>query len=786
MEITFLFQVRIFFFISVISLSFFVPTKTLIAQNSNFNVSGFITDEVTGEELFGTNILLYQYPLNLNEPPVTGTSTNRFGFYTIPNIDEGGYVIIFRHIGYRPAIKEITFSGDSLFRKLTLELQPENIELEEVVVEGKKINKNIPSLIDISPDLLAKLPTISGEVDLFKSLELLPGVNKASDLSSGLYVRGGSPDQTLTLLDGVIVYNPAHLGNIASTFNTNALSDVKLIKGAFPAEYGGRLSSVLDIKLRSGTKEREKGKIGLGLINSFAFFEGPMGTNGTYMLSGRGMYYDLYQKEFNLSTSSPLYNFYDVNTKVSYILSENSAISISALYSNDHARSPASVKSNDYDLDWQNVNISVNWQQVNHKSLFINSIFSYINYNFSSKIGLNPAMVTSSTYFAESKLIDLFFRQNAEIKWHQNHLLKTGIDLAIHNYDLLYSDVYSALLEKDPYAGSDIKSFEAALYFQHESQFTDKLWVNLGSRLYYFNNQKLFRVEPRLSLSYSFTPDILLKVAFATANQFIHVVERNDISLPTDLWYPSTDKIQPSKATQYVLGLDSYWSDKDYMISLEGYYKKMSELYEYVNNPQLNPFSENIEDQFTKGTGESYGAELFINKRKGNLTGWIGYTLSWTQRQFAELNNGKSFFPKYDRRNDISLVLSYKMFNKLNISASWSYATGQWYSLPSSQFSFYPIGVRSGTEPQVQLLYPGLNSSQFPSFHKLDININYSFDWIADKTEIYLNLYNVYDHNNPFARFVVIEQNQDGEPVTEVKEISLFPFIPSFGITISY
>jgi len=616
------------FLLIIFSLVF---NEATYSQNNSYNVSGFITDNITGEELIGTNILVYKDSLSFDKNPYAGAAGNRYGFYSVPSIEKGEYIFIFRHIGYQTLIREINLRGDSLFKKLSVEMQPENINLEEVIVEGKKIEKNVSGLIDISPDLLNKLPTVTGEIDLFKSLELLPGVNKASDLSSGLYVRGGSPDQTLTLLDGVIVYNPAHLGNIASTFNTNALSDLKLIKGAFPAEYGGRLSSVLDIKLRSGTKEKEKGTIGLGLINSFAFLEGPLGENGTYMVSGRGMYYDLFQKKFDFSTSSPLYNFFDLNTKLSYILSENSAFSISALYSNDHAYNPPAAKSTDYDIDWQNVNISINWQQVNQKSLFMNSSLSYVKYDFSSKIGLNPETVTSSTYFAESKLTDIFFRQNAEIKWHQNHLLKTGIDLALHNYDLLYSDIYSRILARDPYAGSDITSIEAAIYFQSESQFTESLWTNAGLRLYYFNSQKLFRVEPRFSLSYSITPDLVLKGAVATAHQFIHVIVRNDITLPTDLWYPSTENIEPSKSTQYVFSFDSYWNEQEYVVSLEGYYKDMKQLYEFINSPQLNPVAKNIEEQFTKGNGESYGVELFINKRKGNFTGFAQHRWKCTE-----------------------------------------------------------------------------------------------------------------------------------------------------------
>ena len=465
-----------------------------IAQQKDFNVSGFITDLVTGEELIGTNVLIYKDSIDFDAPPLTGTSANRDGFYAVPSLNEGTYIFVFRHIGYKTLIKEINLEGDSTYQTLSIEMQQEDIKLEEVVIEGKKIEKNVTSLIDISPELLSKLPSISGEVDLFKSLEMLPGVNKASDLSTGLYVRGGSPDQTLTLLDGVVVYNPAHLGNIASTFNTNALSDVKLIKGAFPAEYGGRLSGVLDIKLRSGTKEKEKGIIGIGTINSFAFFEGPLKDAGTYMISGRAMYYDFFQKNFNTSPNSPRYNFIDLNTKLSFFGTKSNVISLSALFNRDHAYSPASVTSTDYDIEWKNINLSLLWQQVNSRSLFMNSTLSFVNYNFSSKIGIAPTSKTSYTYFSESDLKDFFFRQNAEIKWHQDHTFKTGIDLALHSYNLLYADVYSNALEKDPYAGSDITSIETALYFQSESQLTSELWANFGGRFYYFNNQNFFQI----------------------------------------------------------------------------------------------------------------------------------------------------------------------------------------------------------------------------------------------------------------------------------------------------
>ena len=754
------------------------------SQGNNYIISGFIKDTITGEVLVGTNLLLYTDTLKFSEPPLTGTATNKFGYFVIPSLAVGNYFLVIRHIGYKTKIVEIKITGKQQSETISIELQPENIELGEVVIEGKRTRQATTSTIDVSPELLANLPTLSGEVDLFKSLELLPGVNKSSDISSGLYIRGGSPDQTLTLVDGVIVYNPAHLGNIASTFNSNAISDLRLIKGAFPAEYGGRLSSVLDIKLRSGTKEKNKGTIGVGIINSYATFEGPLKENSTYMLSGRYMYYDIIQKNFNNNSTVPLYNFFDINAKVNYTLSENNIISISGLYSKDHAYNPPKSADTDYEMDWKNVNLSLNWLQVNKKSLLLNSIVSFINYEFSSKIGVNPNTITPYTYYSNPNLTDFYFRQNAEIKLLQNHTFKTGFDIALHNYDILYSDVYNEVLEKDPFAGKDINAIEAALYFQSESNFTDYLSANFGGRLYYFNSQRLLRFEPRIAASYQINKNLIMKGAFAIANQFLHLIVRNDITLPTDLWYPSTKNIKPSKATQYVFGFDSYWFDRDYIFTFEGFYKEMKNLYEFKNAPQLNPLVDSIEDQFTAGQGEAYGLEFFINKMKGRFSGWLGYTLSWSVRQFDELNGGKKYYSKYDRRNDFSIVLSYSLLEGLNLGLTWIYATGQRYTLPPGQFIFDPIGI--GGNEEIQFNYTGINTTNFPDYHKLDLNVNYSFKMFNADFKAYINLYNVYNRHNAFAQFIVLEKNEDGEEVPVVKRITLFPFIPSAAVAIKF
>ncbi|MEO8399660.1 MAG: TonB-dependent receptor, partial [Ignavibacteriaceae bacterium] len=655
-------KLSIFLFITLFLLA--ILSKPVKAQPDKINISGFVKDAVTGEALIGANILIYKDTLNFSLPPFSGAAANSYGFYVIPNVSKSNYYLIARYIGYKTVIREINIQIDKETITINIEMNSVELRLDEVVVEGKKDEKNNISTIDISPGLIEKLPSLSGEVDLFRTLQMLPGVKAANEISNGLYIRGGSPDQTLTLVDGVTVYNPSHLGNIASSFNSNALQNVRLIKGAFPAEYGGRLSSILDIKLRSGTKEREKGIIGFGLINSHAVLEGPLNENATYMISGRAMYYDFFQKNFDNSTSIPRYNFHDFNTKLNYNISNNSIISISALYSKDKIYNPP-ANDLDYDIEWQNTSLSLNWLHISSRSLFLSSTLSYINYDFKSIIGSSSSSLSASNYFSNSTLTDFYFRQNAELKWHRDHTFKTGIELGLHNYDLLYSDFYDRILERDPFAGSDISSIEAAIYFQTESQITSRLKTNAGVRFYYFGEKKFFRVEPRISLSYALNENLYLKAAFASANQFLHLIVRNDISLPTDLWYPSTKKIEPSKSTQYVFGIDSYFSDQEYLVSLEGYYNDMKQLYEFKNFAKLNPFDNSIEDQFTSGNGEAYGAELFINKREGNLTGWIGYTLSWTRRQFAELNNGKVFYPRYDRLHDVSIVVSYKIFNDL-------------------------------------------------------------------------------------------------------------------------
>lgn len=771
------------FLIILLSLAFCCE---IFPQKNEAILSGFITDATTGEALVGTNILLYKDSLTVTSTHFRGTATNNFGFYAIPSLPLGKYILVIRNIGYKTSINEVLVNVTKGTVRLNIQLNSENIKLEEVLVTGEREDKGKVSTIDVAPELLSKLPSMSGEVDLFKSLELLPGIKVASELSSGLYIRGGSPDQTLALVDGIIVYNPSHLGNFTSTFNTNALQNIRLIKGAFPAEYGGRLSSVLDIKLRSGTKEKNKGSLSLGTINSNLFLEGPLSSISTYMISGRKMYYDIFQKAFDENSSTPRYNYYDLNAKVTLNMSESNIVSVSGMISSDKLYNPAESTFGDYDIEWKNSTLGINWLHVNSNSLLLSSSLNYIDYQFKSILNQNAKSVNSTGYYSLSKLRDIYAKFNAQVNWHPDHSLKVGTEISLHNYDLIYNDYFDELLEKNLYQQPDLISTEAALFFQDEWQIYPYLKANIGGRLYYFKSKKYLKAEPRFSIAYNLTEDIIFKAAYATAHQFLHLIIRNDISLPTDLWYPSSNVIEPNKSTQYVFGIDSYWFNERYLFSVEGYYKDIKNLYEFKNAAQIQR-DEPIESLFTKGEGEAYGVEVFLNKREGDFSGWIGYSLSWTRRLFEELNNGIIFYPRYDRRHDISVALTYNATENLSFGLTWAYATGQGFSLPSGQYEFQGIGFDNSTG--LQFNYAQRNDFRLPDYHKLDLSGNYKFIWFELPCEVYLSLFNVYNRKNAFAYYVTTDENTSTNSVyssPQIKRITLFPFIPTIGFNVKF
>ncbi len=754
--------------------------NSLFAQVKKSTISGLITDASNGEVLIGVNVVVYKDSLISTSIPLKGAATNKYGFYALPEIDYGVYYIAFRNIGYKVEVKRIEVTRSSGNIRLNVQLNEESVTLDEVTIKGERNTKAEISTVDVSPDLIKQLPSLSGEVNVFKSLEFIPGVKVANELSNGIYVRGGSPDQTLTLLDGVIVYNPSHLGNFASTFNSNALQDVRLLKGAFPAEYGGRLSSVLDIKLRSGNKQKSKGTIGLGVINSGINIEGPLGDNSTIMLSGRKMYYDFLQENFIKKNTSPRYKFFDLNGKINFNVNDNSKFFISGLYAQDYLYSPSGSEDIEYDINWRNATISLNWLNITSESLFSNTWISYIDYEFTSILNDKNNESGGGDYYSSSKLQDFMVKRSIEYMFEDNHTIKAGAEVNLHKYRLIYSDYYDEELAEDDRIGTDNISLETAFYLQDEWEILPLLTTNAGVRVYFFNKTKEIHFEPRFSFTYALSENLFIKGAAAVAHQFLHLIVRNDISLPTDLWYPSTSKINPGKSVQYVFGVESYFDRQTYLLSVEGYYKEMQDLYEY-GNITSSDLSKPIEDQFTSGKGESYGVEFFLNKRAGDLMGWIGYSLSWTKRKFEELNNGKIFFPRYDRRHDISVVVTYNLTDNLSCGLTWTYASGQGYTVPSGQYQFVGIGASEPTK--IQFNNSGINTYRLPAYHKLDFTSTYKFNFSGLGFEAYLNLFNLYNRKNAFAQYVTYD---DEGKIPKLKQLTLFPFIPTIGINIKF
>lgn len=754
---------------------------SLIAQSNYGTIYGVVTEEKSGESAISISVVLYPDENIAASKPLRGAITNKFGAYTIPNIPPGEYYVVTRSVGYQPYTKKIQIKENEKI-KLDIQLKIQDVKGQEIVVEAERLedaNSRL-STITVSPAFVSKMPSLGGEVDLFRTLQLLPGVKQATELSSGLYVRGGSPDQNLNLLDGVIVYNPAHLGGFLSVFNNDALRDIKLVKGAFPAEYGGRLSSVLDMTMKEGTKEKFSGSGGVSLFSSRLTLEGPINENSTFMISGRRMYFDLLMwAAMDNKDEISTYYFYDLNAKINYKISENDRIFVSGFLCNDVLDEP---KKSDYNFDiiWGNKTANLRWMHIVSPELFTNSSLIYTDYSFNTDIfdKENP----SNNLQTKSQIRDIMFRAEAQYFPHQDHRIKSGAEVIWHNFQSKFStDIIPKDME-NPFNVKDLNSLEAALFVQDEWKISEMINSNIGTRLYYFQEAKYFALEPRLSISYSLSDATSLSFSGAIAHQFLHLIVRNDITLPTDLWFPSTSKIKPSKSWQVVLGGEHLINNGEYLVSIEAYYKDMQNLLEYKDSATF-AFGIPLEEQFTSGRGVAYGVELFVNKRIGNFTGWLGYTLAWTKRQFDELNNGKWFYPRYDRRHDISLVLTYELGDHWELGAAWVYGTGQAYTMPTGVYSFLsPTYNFSDTKYQ----YTERNGYRLPSFHKLDLNFMYKFSWFGIPWQLSMNIYNAYNRKNPFAWYIRNSLDEQGQEKREVKQITLFPIIPTLGISFKF
>jgi outer membrane cobalamin receptor len=773
-------------------------------------ISGTITEAASGEAVIGVNVLLFAEgtALKSGAKPISGARTNKYGFYSIPNIASSSYDILVRGISFKTLVKTILLAEGATALRVNLSLQAEASRTGQVTVSASRDDAQTSttkiSSITIAPEVIKSLPAFGGEADVFRAFQLMPGVRTGNEVSNGLFVRGGSPDQNLTLLDGVIVYNPTHLGGLLSVFNTDAIKDTRLIKGSLPAEYGGRLSSLIDITMKEGTKEKFSGAGGLSVLNARLLLEGPINENSTFMISGRRLWLDLLAAALNepikkwfpqAANLIPSYFFYDLNAKINYKLSDDDRLYVSGYWGYDLLKNPSVFTDAAFDVSWGNSLANVRWNHIFSPSLFGNFQASFTNYDFSTSIATQQPNGDTLRFGSVSRIRDWTVKGNTEWTPSDEHVVKFGVEGIYHQFR-------GAAVSNGTFSGggftldatntNEIQSLEAAAFAQDEWQIMPNFALNAGLRGVWFQNGNYSFLEPRLSASYALTDAITLRGSFAQANQFIHLIIRNDIGVPSDVWFPSTERIKPASGQQYVLGGEVQMFEKEWLFSIEGYYKHQNNLLEFKDDAQFSLLAP-TEDQLTSGSGEAYGVEFFLNKRLGKWTGWVGYTLSWAWRTFAELNNGKPFNPRFDRRHDISVVVNYKLDEKWELGATWVYQTGQAFTMPTGQYDFVQLTngrVPNGT-PTPRYQSTNRNGFRLPDFHKLDLTATHHFEWLGLPFNVSISIYNAYSRANPFVWNITTrnEVQADGsiKKVPTVDQISLIPFIlPTFGIGFTF
>lgn len=767
----------------------FLPASAF-AQNK-YTVSGYIKDSLSGETLIGATLSITDKS--------TGIASNQYGFYSL-TLTEGTYTFICSYTGYQTRIEEIKLYGDKEFN---FEIAPKLTSSQEIIISGKRRDANVKNaqmgVIDLSIEQIRSAPAFLGEIDLLKTIQLLPGVRNAGEGSAGIYVRGGGPDQNLIMLDDAVVYNTGHLFGFFSIFNADAIKSTSLIKGGMPAQYGGRLSSVLDISMKDGNDKNFQVDGGLGLIASRISVQGPIKREkASFIFSARRTYADALAKPF-VKASSPYkgsgYYFYDFNAKVNYKFSDRDRLYLSGYFGKDKFDFLNGKRSLDVGVIWGNTTGTVRWNHVFNKRLFGNTTVVYNDYQFTFTARQNDFRIKLS-----SGIKDFNIKQDFDLYPYTGHKLKFG---AMYTYHTFIPSVISGRqdsVEFKPKNAQTKYAHEVAAYVQDNWDISDKLKANIGLRWSAFQQIGAYKkyindangnhidstvykkgepvityngFEPRFTLRYSINDKTSVKGSVTKNYQYIHLVSNAGTTLPTDLWVPSTYKVKPQDSWLYALGLFKNLSDNNYETSVEVYYKQMNNQIEYEEGYTPNTL-EDTENYFTFGKGWSYGAEFFINKTRGRLTGWIGYTLGWTWRKFSNLNFGEKYPAKYDRRSDLSIVGSYELNAKWKLSSAFVFGSGNAATLPQRFYIFNGVLTQE---------YSRINEYRLPSYHRLDLSAIYSPNKKPDrkvKSQWVFSVYNIYSRKNPYFIYFDQEGNPyNGTLKIQAKQVSLFPVIPA-------
>ncbi len=775
-------RILLLLFISCYSISVFAQDK--------FTLNGYIRDSVSGESLIGANLSI--------RSEGKGVSSNQYGFYSI-TLKNGTYQLAASFVGYQPKVWTINLTDNKSFNIL---LVPNANAINNVTVVSRRRDNQVKTAqmgkIELNINTAKAIPAFMGEVDILKTLQLMPGVRNAGEGNAGFYVRGGGADQNLILLDDAVVYNTGHLFGFFSIFNSDAIKNVSLIKGGMPAQYGGRLSSVVDVAMKEGNTNKTQVDLGIGLIASRFSIQGPLKKNkASYMISARRTYADAIAKPLIKKTSDYYgsgYYFYDLNAKVNYEISEKDHLYLSGYFGRDKFNFNNAKRSFNTEIPWGNSTATLRWNHVFNKKLFSNTTLVYNDYQFALNGKQNDFNINLS-----SGIRDLNANTDFDYYLSPEHKIKFGAQYTFHTFlpNVLSGNQDSVVFT--PQNATKKFANEYGLYVQDDWEINSKLKLNIGLRYSQFqqvgrytnyirdvNGNKIDSVvygkgqtvqsyggfEPRATIRYTLNDNASLKAAITNNLQYIHLVTNAGTTLPTDLWVPSTLRVKPQLSWQYAIGYFQNLKEGMFETSVEAYYKTMENQIEYREG--YTPSLKDPEEEFVFGKGWSYGAEFFVNKVKGRLTGWVGYTLSWTWRQFKDLNDGLKYPSRNDRRHDLSVVANYELNDKWKLSSVFVYGTGAAISVPER---FYLVGGVLTQE------YSRINAYRMAAYHRIDIaatytpkrkeNSKFNSNWV-------FSIYNIYSRQNPY--FIYYDQEGSaatGDLKVSAKQVSLFPIIPS-------
>jgi outer membrane cobalamin receptor len=774
----------------------------VISFSQNVTISGYIEDGATGEKLIGANVF--------DVKTYQGTITNNYGFYSL-TLPAGEKTIKFSFVGYQPNELTLDLGKDTT---VTVSLHPA-VELDEVVVESTRIENALESsqmsVTKLPMNMVKSLPVFMGEVDIIKTLQLLPGIQSGNEGASGLYVRGGGPDQNLILLDGVPVYNANHLFGFFSVFNADAINSVSITKGGFPARYGGRLSSVLDIRMKEGNSKEFHVTGSVGLIAAKLTVEGPIIKDRTsFIVSARRTYIDILAKPFLklASNQEPGYKinsgyyFYDLNAKINHKFSDKSRLYLSAYMGNDKAYTKEEYKDNEvYDeeefgLKWGNITTSLRWNYMFNNKLFANTRVSFTRYKFNVD---EQYKYEESSYKEDfifnyfSGIDDIAGSIDFDYVPNTSHYIRFGMSDIYHTFNPGVN-AYSEKSNEDTdanidtvFSNSKIYAHEIDFYIEDDIKIGSRIKTNIGLHLSGFAVREKFytSIQPRISALYMVNEKMSVKASYAKMTQYIHLLSNTSIGLPTDLWVPVTENIEPMQSDQVAIG-SVYNINKSFEVQVEGFYKWMTNLITYKPGASYFTVSNTWQNMVTTGKGWSYGAEFLVRKNLGKFTGWVGYTLAWSNRLFTEVSPEKYPY-RYDRRHDISIVVLWKKSEKFDVGATWVYGTGNAVTLPFDKYlsldnynNFTGNGSTFYELPYIENVQ-NRNNYRMPAYHRLDIGLNFHKKTKWGSRTWSVGIYNAYFRQNAFFVYVDYDYHQSpnfGRQKKVLKQVSLFPGIP--------